>query len=111
MAKDPVCGMKVDPKKAAGKSAYKGETVYFCSLDCKAKFDKEPERFAMKGLEQNIAGEQCAISTYHSIIEEVGIKDPVTYNLVSQILTDEVEHEEDLQALLEDLGFMLKGRV
>ena len=54
MAKDPVCGMKVDPKKAAGKSAYKGETVYFCSLDCKAKFDKEPERFAMKGLEQNM---------------------------------------------------------
>ena len=66
--------------------------------------------FISKILEQNIAGEQCAISTYHSIIEEVGIKDPVTYNLISQILTDEVEHEEDLQALLEDLGFMLKGR-
>ena len=66
--------------------------------------------FISKILEQNIAGEQCAISTYHAIIEEVGIKDPVTYNLISQILTDEVEHEEDLQALLEDLGFMLKGR-
>jgi bacterioferritin len=35
------------------------------------------------------------------------MKDPVTYNLAVQILQDEVEHEEDLQALLEDLGVML----
>jgi len=32
----------------------------------------------------------------------------VTYNIVLQILQDEVEHEEDLQSLLEDLEFMLK---
>ena len=36
------------------------------------------------------------------------MKDPVTYNLAVQILQDEVEHEEDLQALLEDLGVFLK---
>lgn len=66
--------------------------------------------FVSKVLEQNIAGEQCAIGTYHSIIEEVGLKDPVTYNIVTQILQDEVEHEEDLQALLEDVGYMLKER-
>jgi bacterioferritin len=35
-------------------------------------------------------------------------KDPVTYNIVLQILQDEVEHEEDLQALSEDLEMMLK---
>ena len=33
-------------------------------------------------------------------------KDPVTYNIVLQIL--QVEHEEDLQALSEDLEMMLK---
>ena len=60
-----------------------------------------------KILEQNIAGEQCAINVYNSIIEEVGLKDPVTYNIAVQILQDEVEHEEDLQALLEDLGVFL----
>jgi bacterioferritin len=32
--------------------------------------------------------------------------DPVTYNMVLQILQQEVEHEEDLQALLEDLELM-----
>ena len=63
--------------------------------------------FVKKILEQNIAGEQCAINVYNSIIEEVGLKDPVTYNIAVQILQDEVEHEEDLQALLEDLGVFL----
>ncbi len=58
-------------------------------------------------LEQNIAGEQCAINAYNSIIGEIGLKDPVTYNLAVQILQDEVEHEEDLQALLQDLGVFL----
>ncbi len=35
MAKDPVCGMNVDEKKAAGTAVYKGKTYYFCSLNCK----------------------------------------------------------------------------
>jgi len=34
-------------------------------------------------------------------------KDPVTYNIVLQILQDEVEHEEDLQAEMEDLVTIL----
>ena len=63
--------------------------------------------FVKKILEQNIAGEQCAINVYNSIIEEIGMKDPVTYNLAVQILQDEVQHEEDLQALFEDLGVFL----
>lgn len=46
---DPVCGMKIDPKTAAGKSVYQGKTYYFCSADEKAKFDKEPAKYAKKG--------------------------------------------------------------
>lgn len=30
MAKDPVCKMTVDEKKAAATSIYKGKTYYFC---------------------------------------------------------------------------------
>jgi YHS domain-containing protein len=40
MAKDPVCGMNVDEKKAAGTTVYKGKTYYFCSAHCKAQFEK-----------------------------------------------------------------------
>lgn len=45
MAKDIVCGMQVDDKKAAGTSNYKGKTYYFCSVSCKEKFEKNPENF------------------------------------------------------------------
>ncbi|RPJ69339.1 MAG: YHS domain-containing protein [Acidobacteria bacterium] len=44
--KDVVCGMQIDPAKAkGGKSEYKGKTYYFCSEDCKKKFDKEPAKY------------------------------------------------------------------
>jgi YHS domain-containing protein len=46
MEKDVVCGMQVDPAKAAGSSEYNGQTYYFCSQSCKAKFDANPAQFA-----------------------------------------------------------------
>ena len=55
-------------------------------------------------LEQNIKGERCAIDGYNRLLEATRDKDPVTYNIALQILQDEIEHEEDLQSLLEDAG-------
>ncbi len=48
MAKDPVCGMDVDPKQAAGKSEYQGQMYYFCSTGCKKAFDKQPDKYVGK---------------------------------------------------------------
>ncbi len=48
MAKDPVCGMQVDEKKAAATSVYHGTAYYFCAPACKAMFDKSPEKFSGK---------------------------------------------------------------
>ena len=31
---DPVCGMKIDPAKAAGSVRHKGRAVHFCSKGC-----------------------------------------------------------------------------
>jgi YHS domain-containing protein len=45
MAKDPVCGMTVDEKKAAGSSMYSGKTYYFCAPGCKVEFDKNPSKY------------------------------------------------------------------
>ena len=45
MGKDVVCGMQVDPAKAAVSSQYSGKTYYFCSKACKAKFDANPRQF------------------------------------------------------------------
>jgi Cu+-exporting ATPase len=48
MARDPVCGMQVDEKKAAATSVYKGTTYYFCATACKAAFEKNPETYSRK---------------------------------------------------------------
>ncbi len=74
MAKDPVCNMDGDEKKADATSEYKGKTYCFCAkgslkslpsfgytqgrLDCyyrtqgcKIAFDKNPEKYLEKGKE------------------------------------------------------------
>jgi bacterioferritin len=71
-------------------------------------YDSPENPFVKNILEQNIKGEQCAITTYKNLVNLTNGKDPVTYNIVLQILQDEVEHEEDLQALMEDFETMLK---
>jgi bacterioferritin len=73
-------------------------------------YEEPADPFVARILEQNIGGEQCAITVYNHLLQEVHGKDPVTYNLATQILQDEVEHEEDLQALQEDLKAMLGRR-
>jgi Cu+-exporting ATPase len=42
---DPVCGMIVDPARAAGHTEYKGKTYYFCATSCLKKFTADPERY------------------------------------------------------------------
>ena len=42
---DPVCGMKVDPAKAAAHVHYAGTDYWFCGKGCAAKFEVEPERW------------------------------------------------------------------
>jgi Cu+-exporting ATPase len=43
---DPVCGMNVNPSKAAASVEHQGVTVYFCSQGCAAKFRAAPEKYA-----------------------------------------------------------------
>ena len=45
MEKDVVCGMLVDPAKAAATSEYNGKTYYFCAKACKIKFDANPAQY------------------------------------------------------------------
>lgn len=68
-----------------------------CGYDAPTNFDVRVI------LEQAVKGEQCAISAYSSLLDHFRDKDIVTYDLVSQILADEVEHEEDLQSLFDDI--------
>ncbi len=42
---DPVCGMKIDPDRAAGKEDHEGRVFYFCSVRCARMFRESPHRY------------------------------------------------------------------
>src|SRR6266498_3840666 len=44
MAKDPVCGMDVDPAKTSFKTQHGGREYFFCSAACLDKFRSNPEK-------------------------------------------------------------------
>jgi YHS domain-containing protein len=44
---DPVCGMGVDPARAAGKIDYEGKTYFFCNAGCLEAFIREPSRYSV----------------------------------------------------------------
>jgi len=70
-------------------------------------YDAPQNPQVLEVLAQNIKGEQCAISVYDKIATLTKDSDIVTYNMATQIMADEVLHEEELQALQEDiLGFI-----
>ncbi len=44
-ARDPVCGMRVDPATAKHQFAHAGRMFHFCSAGCREKFAADPERY------------------------------------------------------------------
>jgi Cu+-exporting ATPase len=46
---DPVCGMTVDPRTAAGSHAHGGRTYWFCGTGCLERFRAEPDRYLGAG--------------------------------------------------------------
>ena len=72
------------------------------STNCGYESPEDPDTKAL--LAQNIKGEQCAIEVYQKLLNMVQGKDPITAKMVLEILEEEVEHEEDLEAILEDMG-------
>lgn len=45
MERDPVCGMAVDPGRAAATASHAGATYYFCCKGCADKFQAAPEKY------------------------------------------------------------------
>ena len=69
---DPVCGMTIDPARAAGTSERDGETFYFCSLGCKKKFDaraQEEARTDAQG-DEHEHHQNAVAATQASVAEE-----------------------------------------
>ncbi|MEW6594312.1 MAG: heavy metal translocating P-type ATPase [Thermodesulfobacteriota bacterium] len=46
VATDPVCGMEVSPAEAAGTVRHGGKEYYFCSDNCRKKFEQNPQHYS-----------------------------------------------------------------
>ncbi len=64
--------------------------------------------FVRSVLKQNLSGERCAIGVYDGLIKELKGVDAATAEMLTEILKDELEHEEDLEGLLSDLDELMK---
>jgi Cu+-exporting ATPase len=47
-AKDPVCGMSVDPATSKHRTEHAGTTYYFCCAGCRTKFEADPAHYLAK---------------------------------------------------------------
>ncbi|MCP4618383.1 MAG: heavy metal translocating P-type ATPase [Bradyrhizobium sp.] len=47
-ARDPVCGMTVDPATSKHRFEYRGETYHFCGAGCRTKFAADPAKYLEK---------------------------------------------------------------
>lgn len=66
--------------------------------------------FVKNILGQNLAAERCAIGVYDNLLKEIDGKDPATYDILTGIIRDEMEHEEDLEGLLYDFDELMRVR-
>ena len=74
--KDPVCGMDVDPATAKYRATHEGQTYYFCSASCEAKFKANPLQYltsaAPKLAEKPVAEGTIYTCPMHPQIRQVG---------------------------------------
>jgi YHS domain-containing protein len=48
--------MQVDEQEAVSQSEYLGDKYYFCSEDCKHKFDQRPEDYVVRSRQAQRSG-------------------------------------------------------
>jgi Cu+-exporting ATPase len=74
--KDPVCGMDVDAAAAKYRAEYDGETYYFCSAGCEAKFKADPGKYVHGEMAPALASHMPEGTIYtcpmHPEIRQVG---------------------------------------
>ncbi|RMF09661.1 MAG: ferritin [Candidatus Neomarinimicrobiota bacterium] len=57
-------------------------------------------------LHQNLNGERCAIQRYQKLADFTAGKDHTTFQMATSILTEELEHEQDIEDWIADLDRM-----
>lgn len=123
MAKDPICGMEVDPQKTKFVLEKEGKTYYFCSKHCYETFnnsgaeeDQEKDLSGDKGEKCiiNIEGMSCAscAAKIEKNLSNLKGVNSANVNLATGRATIEYNiqevSEEELEKIVEDSGYSVK---
>lgn len=94
---DPVCGMKVRPESAKGKSDFEGETYYFCSVKCKTKFDADPKAYlGKKPVPARVEAKNIEYTCpMHPEVRQMGPGNCPICGMALEPATISLDHEED----------------
>jgi bacterioferritin len=69
-------------------------------------YDEPKDPYVEAILEQNLKGERCAIQRYQDIANFTSAKDHATHQMATQILNEELEHEQDIEDWITDIERM-----
>ena len=72
----------------------------------RCKYEAPVDPYIEVVLEQNLRGERCAIQTYNQIADYTSGKDHATHQMVTTILSEELEHENDIEEWMRDINRM-----
>ena len=99
MVNDPSCGMDVNPITAKFQSKKGNETFYFCSKDCKDKFDGEKSKTIIP-----IVGMRCAscVGKIETALKSIGGVKSAVVNLASSKAYVEYDPALVSQSMLRD---------
>ena len=119
MAKDPICGMEVDPQKAKFKSSKEGTTYYFCSKHCYEEFEKRSDKKSENEKEtakcvleiESMSCASCAARIEKNIKSQEGVES-ANVNLATgkasiNYYPDKIS-EEQLEKVVVDTGYGIK---
>jgi Cu+-exporting ATPase len=95
LARDPVCGMSVDPATSKHRFDHRGETFHFCSAGCRTKFAADPAKYLDRTKPQphleNVPADAIYTCPMHPEIRQVG---PGTCPICGMALEPEVANLE-----------------
>jgi bacterioferritin len=72
----------------------------------KCSYDEPNDPYIEVILEQNLQAERCAIDRYSKLADMTSGKDHTTHQIVTTILNEELEHEQDIEDWIADLTRM-----
>ena len=68
----------------------------------KCKYEAPVDAYIESVLKQNLTSERCAIQRYEMLAKLTDGKDFTTFAIATQILAEEIDHENDIESWLED---------